>query len=137
MTAPGHVEYRMRATLPATLEAVEDFFADFRRRVEGAATHAERFAAELLLREALNNAVIHGCRSDAGKRIHCVLRLRGKRLLIAVRDEGEGFDWRAARQDTGGSAAASGRGVDILRRYATRVRFNDRGNSVAVVKHFS
>ena len=137
MTAPGLVEYRMRATLPATLEAVEGFYADFRRRFEGTATHADCFAAELLLREALNNAVIHGCRGDAGKHVHCVLRLRGRRLLIAVRDEGEGFDWRATRQCDAALEDTSGRGVDILRRYATRIRFNDRGNSVMVVKHFS
>lgn len=135
--APGQVEYRMLATLPATLEAVEGFFDDFRRRMEGTATRAERFAAELLLREALNNAVVHGCRGDAAKRVHCVLRLRGRRLLIAVRDEGEGFNWRATSQSEAALEDSSGRGVDILRRYATRVRFNDRGNSVMVVKDFS
>jgi anti-sigma regulatory factor (Ser/Thr protein kinase) len=131
------VEYRLRATLPPTLEAMEKFFAELRWRVEGAAGHADRFMAELLMREALTNAVIHGCHGDAGKRVHCVLRLRGRRLTIAVRDEGEGFDWRAARGCRAGARATSGRGVEILRQYATRIRFNDKGNSVTVMKRFS
>ena len=137
MTRPDRGGYGLRATLPATLEAMEEFCTEFRRHVDGAAGRADRFAAELLLREVLTNAVIHGCGGDAGKRVHCVLRLRDRRLTIAVRDEGEGFDWRAAQGCQAGFQAPSGRGVEILRKYATRVRFNDRGNSVTLIKRFS
>ena len=92
------------------------------------------FAAELLVREALTNAVLHGSHGDASKNVRCVLRLRRRRLFIAVQDEGAGFDWRAARSATAKVPESSGRGMQILRTYATRVRFNDKGNVVTMIK---
>ena len=53
------------------------------------------FAAELLLREALTNAVVHGCHAESGKQVRCSMRLKGRRLLIVVDDDGDGFDWRS------------------------------------------
>jgi anti-sigma regulatory factor (Ser/Thr protein kinase) len=124
----------MHITLPATLEAVEEFFIAFRRRTRDALSQRHCFAAELLAREALNNAVMHGCHADPNKQIHCALRLKGGRLLIVVHDEGEGFDWRNAEGNRAEAAAPSGRGIELMRTYATRVRFNDRGNAVTIVK---
>ncbi len=57
-------------------------------------------------------------------------------------DDGDGFDWRAVLQRrkentaTTAATAASGRGLEILLRYATRVRFNEKGNAVTIVKRF-
>jgi serine/threonine-protein kinase RsbW len=126
----------MKASLPATLEAAEKFLAEFRHRWKCRLKRADRFAVELLLREALANAVKHGSNSDPDKTVRCVLRLRGRSLTIAVRDEGDGFNWRAAGRGPLGSLKPSGLGVPIYRQYATRVRFNDRGNAVTIVKQF-
>lgn len=133
MTAPA---CEMRQVMPATLEAVEEFFLGFRRRSRALFDRAPCFAAELLVREALTNAVVHGCHSDPGRQVRCRLRLKGCRLVIAVEDDGEGFDWRAARQDSAGASDCSGRGIAILCRYADRVRYNDRGNQVTIIKRF-
>ena len=124
----------LRTTLPATLDALEEFFVVFRRRAQNILSHADYFAAELLAREALTNAVVHGCHTDPLKHVLCVLRLRGRRLTIAVRDEGEGFDWRAAWDRHGGLFASSGRGIEILRKFAIRVRYNEKGNAVTMIK---
>lgn len=126
-------------TLAAAPSAVEEFCIEFRRRAEKHLDRPQRFAAELLVREALNNAVVHGCRSDPGNRLRCALRLGVGRLTIAVMDDGDGFDWRAVlqrRNESAAATAASGRGLGILFRYATRVRFNEKGNAVTVVKRF-
>ena len=124
----------MRMVLPATLEAVEEFFVEFRRRSRAILDRGNCFAAELLVREALTNAVLHGSKGDASKNIRCILRLRGRRLFIAVQDDGEGFDWRAARSATAKVPECSGRGMQILRTYASRVRFNDKGNAATMIK---
>lgn len=126
----------MRTALPATLQAAEAFCVEFRRRSEALMDRVSRFAAELLVREALTNAVVHGCRADPGKQVRIVVRLKCGRLLIAVDDDGDGFDWRGAR---GRSAALSdsGRGLEILRTYASRVHYNSRGNSVTMIKRLS
>ena len=126
----------MRMVLPATLEAVETIVLEFKRRSQALLDRAHWFAVELLVREAVTNAVVHGCGSDSGKQVHCVWRLGSRRLLIAVRDEGEGFDWRGAWNDTAEISECSGRGIEILRKYASRVRYNDKGNMVAIVKRF-
>lgn len=126
----------LRATLAAVPSAAEDFILEFRRWAQLSLARPHRFVAELLAREALNNAVVHGCQSDPHKHLRCVLRLNVRRLAIAVEDDGDGFDWRAAMGRSPGVSAASGRGLGILLRYATRVRFNHKGNAVWIVKRF-
>ena len=137
MTQASRADCEMRTALPATLEAVEAFFVDFRRRSRELLDRADCFAAELLVREALTNAVVHGCHTDPNKQVRCSLRLKGLRLLIVVEDDGDGFDWRAAWGNVAKFPECSGRGIEILRKYARRVRYNDKGNAVALIKRFN
>ena len=122
--------------LPATLEAIEQLCREFHVWRAGACTRLNSFSAELLLSEALTNSVLHGSLSDPQKRIWCFLRAKPDRLIIAIRDEGKGFDWRALRQKRGDPLETHGRGMEILRRYANLVRFNHAGNSVTLIKRF-
>ena len=134
MTHSAPVDCEMRVALPGRLEAVEEFFAEFRRKSQALRDRVDGFAAELLVREALTNAVVHGCHGDARKQVRCCLRLKNHRLLIAVEDDGDGFDWRSAARHPAAFADCSGRGMEILRKYANHVRYNQRGNGVAMVK---
>jgi anti-sigma regulatory factor (Ser/Thr protein kinase) len=138
MIRPGPIDYEIRRVLPANLAAVEEFFIEFRRRCRLDLDPADSFAAELLVREALTNAVVHGCHADPGKQVRCVLRWRvqSRRLLIAVEDDGDGFDWREAWCNAAAPADCSGRGILMLRLYSTRVRYSARGNSVTIIKRF-
>jgi serine/threonine-protein kinase RsbW len=120
---------------PAKLEALEQFCDRFRCWAAEVQL-PDRFSVELLLREALTNAVVHGCVADAALNLECVLRMRGSRLLIAVRDDGPGFDWRRAGLRRASLQECSGRGLEIYRLLASRVRFNERGNSVVLIKRF-
>jgi serine/threonine-protein kinase RsbW len=134
MTHRNGVDCEMRVSLPATLQAIEEFLVEFGRRSQALLVRQNCFAAELLVREALTNAVVHGCRQNPDKQVRCFLRLRAGRLLIAVADEGEGFDWHTARRRQAGTPDSSGRGMEILHRYANHVHFNDRGNVVTMIK---
>lgn len=134
MTRSARVDCEMRRSLPATLQAVEEFFVVFRQRSQALLDRVDCFAAELLVREALTNAVLHGCHADPSKQVRCSLRLKGRRLLIAVDDDGDGFAWRAAWSNSAAFSDCSGRGIEILRKYANHVRYNDRGNAVTIVK---
>ena len=91
------------------------------------------FAAELVARECLNNAIIHGNRRDVGKRVALDLLIKRRWIYLQIIDEGPGFNWRKARraplpEDT----AISGRGLSISALYADRITFNRRGNRVTV-----
>jgi anti-anti-sigma factor len=125
-----------RSELPATLEAIERFCGDFRVWRAASCADLDLFVATLLLREVLTNALVHGCREDPRRHISLVLRVKPGRLVVAVRDEGEGFDWRAEWNRQADVADCTGRGMEILRLYADSVRFSRRGNQVTLVKFF-
>jgi serine/threonine-protein kinase RsbW len=126
----------LRRPVPANLQAVEEFIEAFRQRTTLLLDPADSFTAELLLREALTNAVVHGCHTQQGKQVRCSVRLNGRRMLAVIADDGDGFDWRAPRCVSRTFASCSGRGIEILRKYATHVRYNDRGNVAAILKRF-
>ncbi|MGB9433371.1 MAG: ATP-binding protein [Candidatus Acidiferrum sp.] len=51
------------------------------------------FAVELAIREALNNAVVHGNAMDPNKLVEVRCRCeRGKGVWLTVKDQGNGFD---------------------------------------------
>jgi serine/threonine-protein kinase RsbW len=125
-----------RAELPATLEAIEQFCVDFRGWRAAVCAKLDPFLSELLLREALTNAAVHGCSDAPGKRVLCVLRVKPGRLLLLVRDDGAGFNWSAALDRKPAVSDTHGRGLEIYKRYATSLRFNPKGNSVTLVKRF-
>jgi anti-sigma regulatory factor (Ser/Thr protein kinase) len=126
----------IRAVVPASFDAIEELFAEFRHCYGCVLGPSEYFAAELLLREALTNAVRHGSHDNPARSVRCALRMKGRRLIIAVGDEGEGFDWRTRQKSVADACACSGRGMEIYRTYANRVRFNSRGNAVTLVMDF-
>jgi len=126
----------LRVELPPTLEAIESFCQEFQLWRAVACADLDAFSAELLLRETLTNSVVHGAAEEPRERISCVLRVKRGRLIIAIRDGGKGFDWRAAWEQRAAGSDTHGRGLEILRKYANAVRFNPKGNSVMLVKRF-
>jgi len=135
-TTDARTGWQIRAVLPAILDSVESISAEFRSRSKCTLPPRAGFAAELLLREALTNAVIHGSGANPAMPVHCAIRMRDRKLIIAVADCGPGFDWRGRYGWTADIASCSGRGLEIFRKFATRVRFNARGNAVTIVKVF-
>ena len=94
----------------------------------------DRFAAELLLREALNNAVLHGCNDDPLLSFTCTLTISDEEMVIEVSDEGAGFDWRSALQILPGILRETGRGLPIYGAYAHSTKFNEAGNCVTLTR---
>lgn len=123
----------LAATLPPRVDAVEEFCLSFREWLGKRVSSRSAFAAELLLREALANAVTHGGKSGVGAPVKCRVRERGKLLWIGVADGGPGFDWRRQMFEEVADDAIHGRGLLIYQSYAHRVRFNRAGNAVVLV----
>ena len=68
------------------------------------------------------------------------------RLVLTVRDEGDGFDWKGlvssmdkARDETAGpdTLASHGRGLLILRNYVDDLQWNEKGNEVSFAMKLS
>jgi anti-sigma regulatory factor (Ser/Thr protein kinase) len=121
-------------TVPARLSSVENVVRDLRAFLTGCCSPRFQFDAELLLREALTNAIEHGCCCNPERRVRCVVRRRAQRLLLGVFDDGPGFDWRACQMTEPALEVPRGRGLPILHLYSNAMRFNAAGNGVVVIR---
>ena len=93
------------------------------------------FPLEMLTREAINNAIIHGCRLNSDMQIRCELQCHENMLRLKINDDGPGFNWRAhIQEDTVASYIEHGRGIKLYRFYADTVEFNERGNQVILIR---
>src|ERR1700747_3424355 len=82
------------AWVPSEITAISPLVERLMRLIEGSrCITGQETAVELALREALNNAVVHGNRLDAHKLVHVRCRCKvGKGISITVSDQGQGFD---------------------------------------------
>jgi len=97
------------------------------------------FAIRLSLEEAIVNAHQHGNGCDPTKTIAVAYRVTPQRVVICVRDQGEGFDPSLIPDPTAPDRLAlpDGRGLMLMRSYLDKVSFNERGNEVQLFKERS
>jgi len=96
----------------------------------------DRFAVELLAREALSNAVRHGGQGDPDRRVTFLCRLGHRSAILRVADNGPGFDWRAGLDRPPDDLASHGRGLQLYKLYASRTFFSPNGNRVLLIRTF-
>ena len=92
---------------------------------------------EISLREALANAIVHGCGKDASKTVECdVACNHAKALLITVRDPGVGFDTSTLPDPRAGENLQidHGRGLYMILRLMDQVVFGDHGREIRMYK---
>ncbi len=97
------------------------------------------FAVQLALEEALTNAVKHGNRNDAAKRVTVRYAINENKAVFVVRDEGGGFLPDDVPDCTSPDRLPlpNGRGIMLIRAYMDEVCFRDRGREVYFVKRRS
>jgi serine/threonine-protein kinase RsbW len=97
----------------------------------------DEFDVELALREALNNAVVHGNREDPETKVHIRCRCQpGKESSIVVTDQGKGFDFEKtiANGTTTDPDSERGRGIPLMKAYMDDVHFERGGAEVHMRK---
>ena len=121
------------AELPRLIEAVSGAMAEQKYREN------DIYQVRLALEEAVSNAVQHGHGGDPSKAVHVWWDVRPERVLAEVEDEGEGFDPRRITDPTApeNRGRERGRGLFLMRQAMTWVRYNERGNRVALCKQRS
>ena len=79
----------------------------------------------MALREALANAIKHGNQQDLAKHVHLEMDVVNDTLVIAIRDEGVGFDPEAVGDPLApeNRLKTSGRGIFYMRTFMDDVRF--------------
>lgn len=127
---------RLRSTTPGINRAVRDILKNAKLNGCLADHHTE---LEIALREALANAVFHGNRSDTAKsvlvRAYCD---PGKGFVIAVRDEGRGFDPEKVPDPRRADRLhlTHGRGIFLMRELMDHIEHRKGGREVVLYKKF-
>ncbi len=94
------------------------------------------FAVQLAFQEAFYNAMKHGNKMDAGKKVKIYFVIDPDRIEISMTDNGSGFDPDAVPDCRIGENLykTEGRGLLLMRSYMDIVEFNEIGNSVHMVR---
>jgi serine/threonine-protein kinase RsbW len=121
---------RLTFEVPATPAAVDALCARAEAWLVEGGFGTESFPVAMLLRESLNNSMLHGCGNDPKRFIRCEIRRGRKWLHITVEDDGPGFDWSSRLECRAGIEECHGRGLEIYQLYSDAVEFNRRGNRV-------
>ncbi len=91
------------------------------------------FDIETALREALANAIVHGCGGDPNKSIQLIVACDESRgMLIVVRDPGPGFDVSQIPSPVVGQNvyATHGRGIYLINQLMDEVRYERGGTEI-------
>jgi len=133
-----HLEPRLSVEIPGQVEAITpavDQVLGVTREM-GCATDKE-FEVETALREALANAVRHGCGRDPSKKVQvCVACDDARGMLIVVRDPGPGFDPKDIPDPVQGENlfSAGGRGIFLINQLMDQVSYGEGGTEIRMLK---
>ena len=95
----------------------------------------EMFALNLLMREGLTNAVRHGNKNDSTKDVGFQLKVVDNACVhMEIEDQGKGFDWGKQEVSQLPVTEDHGRGIPIMRSYATWYGYNKEGNILYIRK---
>jgi serine/threonine-protein kinase RsbW len=94
---------------------------------------SEKYADILIsLTEAVNNAIIHGNKSDESKFVHIHVRQKRNGISFCVTDEGKGFNPGRVPDPTCSEnlECCGGRGVFIMKALSDDISFDNEGRTV-------
>jgi serine/threonine-protein kinase RsbW len=131
----GHISIRRKYS--STVENVDAFCMEVTKAMTKSGLTKDIFAVEMLAREAMTNAIIHGNDCDKDKKVCAVFRILNDMVIIRITDEGRGFDWHTVRTCSPDPLKTTGRGLKIYSMYASRLAFSRRGNSIILFRRMS
>lgn len=132
---PLHFELKIKADVQA-ISPVVDRIMRLVSDLEYA--KGKEFEIEIALREALANAVVHGAKADASKKVECCVRgEKNSGIHIIVRDPGTGFDPSRVSSPTDEQNLFSdhGRGIYLINKLMDEVRYERNGTEIHMRKY--
>jgi serine/threonine-protein kinase RsbW len=129
---------RFETTVSADVNAISPI-VDFvmKAATETGCVVGKELEVETALREALANAVVHGCKNDQRQQVQlCVACEEGRGILIVVRDPGTGFDPAKLPNPTIGQNVfqSHGRGIYLINQLMDTVQFERGGTEIRMHK---
>ncbi len=120
---------------PNAISGVVDGVMQIAREMKCA--EGNEYQVELALREALANAIVHGCNNDSTKKVECcVACTESSDVMIVVRDPGEGFSPSAVPSPlaTENLHSEHGRGIYLINQLMDEVSFERNGTEIRMRK---
>ena len=120
---------------PNAISGVVDGVMQIAREMKCA--EGNELAIELALREALANAIVHGCDNDPSKKLECcVACTESSDVVIVVRDPGEGFNPSTLPNPLAAEnlQATHGRGIYLINQLMDEVSFERNGAEIRMRK---
>jgi len=116
---------------PSAINPVVDGVLEIARAMKCAP--GKEFEIETAVREALANAILHGCHNDPTQTIQCIVTCdESAELLIVVRDPGKGFEPSGMPDPLSAENLHSGhgRGIYLINQFMDEVRFEEGGRAI-------
>jgi len=86
------------------------------------------FHLNLVLTEAVTNAICHANREDPDKQLRVVVAISEERLSMKVFDEGDGFDIETFIHSEAKETDERGRGIQLIYRLMNEVQYHSQGD---------
>ena len=82
--------------------------------------------------ESVNNAILHGNKTDKGKNVKLSANLLEGQILFSITDEGTGFNYKNLPDPTSPENVEKigGRGIFLMKNLADEIQFKDEGRTV-------
>lgn len=89
--------------------------------------------------ESVNNAIIHGNRTDKDKTVQLSAHLHDEQIVFIVSDEGNGFDHQSLPDPTAPEniEKVGGRGIFLIKNLADEVSFKSEGRTLELTFYLS
>ena len=128
---------QLEMRIPCEVKAIDTVVNRVKGILEVGCELKNEFEVDLALREALANAVIHGCEEDKGKTVQLYIACdQSDEITIVVRDPGNGFDPDSVPSPVLGRNIyfSHGRGIFLIRKVMDEVHFARGGTEIRMRK---
>jgi serine/threonine-protein kinase RsbW len=140
---PENADGDVHTSLESTLDSVDVAEADALRIAQELGFDDDDLdKIGMAVRESMVNAVVHGNRYNARKKVHFQVLRAADRLTIVIRDEGEGFDLNSLPDPLAEEnlLRQSGRGLLLIRAFMDELEVNrgrPQGTELRMVKYLA
>ena len=130
--------WQYRATIPAAVDSISTVTDQVMELGEETECFAGReLAIETALREALANAILHGCQNDERQTVQLSVAChQDLEIEMVVRNPGQGFDPKSVSDPTAcqNLYEPHGRGLFLINQLMDEVRFERSGTEIRMIR---
>ncbi|WP_250630666.1 ATP-binding protein [Rhodoflexus caldus] len=117
-------------SIPENVRVVEQFIEELKEQLH---INDDIYGNIMIaVTESVNNAIIHGNRSDHKKLVDLSMHIDDKKISFSIKDEGKGFNYNNLPDPTAPEnlLQPGGRGIFIIKHLADEVEFLSQGSQV-------